>query len=392
MYSLRGYQGDAVREGLDFLLTPQRDVAGLIVAPTGSGKSLVIANIVKHLSGGCIVFQPSKEILEQNAAKLTDYGFPPAIYSASAGRKEVGQITLATIGSVASRPDLFSHVRYVIFDEAHLVNPKGGQLKTFTQMLGSGVRMLGLTATPFRLYTNSFGSMLRFLTRTRPNVFSKLVHATQIPDLVRHGYIAKPVYQRVTGFDVNAVEGNKSGSDYAEASLKRYYKRVGFDDRVVRTVRRAREVGRKRMLIFTSFVENAQNLADAVRGVEVLTGETPKAKREAILDGLRRGDVDAVANVGVAGTGLDIPQLDTVVLARPTRSLALYMQQLGRVVRPFPGLDKWVIDMVDSLGMFGPMEQLRLVSGGKKGTNYEFIGASGKPLTNVSFGFPSRGR
>jgi DNA repair protein RadD len=81
---------------------------GLVVLPTGSGKSLVIADVVSRLDGPCVVFQPSKEILEQNFAKFVAYGYRPAIYSASVGQRRVGQITLATIGSVRTKTELFS--------------------------------------------------------------------------------------------------------------------------------------------------------------------------------------------------------------------------------------------------------------------------------------------
>ena len=99
-FILRPYQEQAVDLGVKSLMASS--VPGIEVLPVGSGKSLVIANIVKRLDGPCIVFQPSKEILEQNYAKLVAYGEYPSVFSASLGKKQVGDITLATIGSVMS--------------------------------------------------------------------------------------------------------------------------------------------------------------------------------------------------------------------------------------------------------------------------------------------------
>jgi DNA repair protein RadD len=105
-YTLRQYQAESVAAGAEFLLS-ERKRNGLIVLPTGSGKSLVIAGIAERLDGAVLVFQPSKEILEQNLEKFQAYGFSPAVYSASMGRKGIGDITLATIGSVKNKAHLF---------------------------------------------------------------------------------------------------------------------------------------------------------------------------------------------------------------------------------------------------------------------------------------------
>ena len=94
--------------------------------PTGSGKSLVIASIAAQLDTKIVIFQPSKEILEQNFAKYQSYSSNPqgaTIYSASFGSKQRGQVVFATIGSVYKNPQLFADYSYLIVDECHFVNP-----------------------------------------------------------------------------------------------------------------------------------------------------------------------------------------------------------------------------------------------------------------------------
>jgi len=100
-YVLRDYQQEAVTAAKKYLLDKNAKKPVLIIMPTGSGKSLIIASIVEQIDAPLIVFQPTKEILEQNYNKMMDYGIMGVtIYSASCGKKEIGNITLATIGSV----------------------------------------------------------------------------------------------------------------------------------------------------------------------------------------------------------------------------------------------------------------------------------------------------
>ena len=126
MYELRDYQQEASDAAVKFFQTKSKD-NGIIILPTGAGKSLVIAEIAYRLDAPVLVFQPSKEILEQNYDKLMSYGILDAgIFSASFNRREIRKITFATIGSVKNYKDYFRKFKYVIIDECHGVNPQGG--------------------------------------------------------------------------------------------------------------------------------------------------------------------------------------------------------------------------------------------------------------------------
>ena len=116
-YQLRDYQQEASDAAIRFFRCSGNE-NGLLVLPTGAGKSLVIADIAHRLDGNVLVFQPSKEILEQNYAKLKSYGVEDcSIYSASFNSKEIDRITFATIGSVKSHMEDFNHFRYIKVDE-----------------------------------------------------------------------------------------------------------------------------------------------------------------------------------------------------------------------------------------------------------------------------------
>jgi DNA repair protein RadD len=379
-YTLRQYQEEAVTAGVEFLKSPVKHNS-IIVAPTGSGKSLILANIADRLRAPVLIFQPSKEILEQNLSKLADYGYRAAVYSASKGRTEVSNITLATIGSVVGKTDLFRNFRHVIVDECDLCNSKEGMYKGFlTAMNDAGAKALGLTATPYRLHSNSFGSELRFLTRTRPRIFEKMIYHVQNRELFDAGYLAKMEYASTNGFDRGRLEINSTGADYTDESVERYYRATNFPDKILTVIEREM-THRKNALVFTRFVKEAKYLADNFPGAAIVTGDTHKKDRERLIEGFKSGDIPVICNCGVLTVGFDYPELETVIVSRPTMSLRLYYQMCGRCIRPHPkkATDR-VVDMCGNLASFGRLEDLEIRDGG----NGKWYVASGhQQLTNI---------
>ena len=388
-YKLRDYQQQASDAAVRFFGDKKMKRNAIMVLPTGAGKSLVIADIANRLEGHTLVFQPSKEILEQNYLKLCSYGvLDCSIYSASFGRKEISRITFATIGSVKNHPELFQHFRNIIIDECHLVNPKEGMYKEFLSMLRC--KVLGLTATPYRLSSSrEFGSMLKFITRTIPRVFSEVIYQVQISTLLDMGYLSKLNYYPMTpvGWNELNLNVNTTGADYTDKSVVREYERIDFYGFLVSIVRRLLKpkVGGKRkgILVFTRFLKEAERLAKSIPGTAIVSGDTPKATREMILRQFKAGEIPVVANVGVLTTGFDYPELDTIVMARPTMSLALWYQIVGRAIRPHPSKEAgWIVDLCGNIKRFGEIKDLRLVDGGNgKWAVY----SKGRQLTNVRF-------
>ncbi len=380
-YKLRDYQKEATVRAVNFFRSKKIKGNAFMVLPTGSGKSLVIAAIAKALNEPTIIFQPTKEILEQNFAKLHSYGiWDIAVYSASFNSKEINRITFATIGSVKNKADLFKHFKNVIIDECHFVNASQGMYKKFLDQL-NGSKVLGLTATPYRLSSNSLGSQLKFLSRTRPRVFSHLIYFTQVSELAKRGYLSKVNYYNVKGVDVSKLRSNSTGADYTDKSLKRHYEEIGFNGLILNVIDRLLAVKRKNILVFTKFVEEARFIADQRDCVEIVTGETKKAERERILNDYKSGKIKVIVNVGVLTVGFDFPELETIVLARPTKSLALYYQMVGRGIRPHPDKkETWVIDLCQNYRRFGKVEELT-IDANKPGLWY--IKNNRQILTNV---------
>ena len=385
---LRDYQKAASDKAVAFFKDKNKKSNGVMVLPTGAGKSIVIADIAHRLNDYVLIFCPSREIVEQNFKKLCSYGILDcSIYSASFNSKEISRITFATIGSVKSHPELFAHFKNIIVDECHLVNPIEGMYKDFFDAVKC--KVLGLTATPYRLSSSrDFGSMLKFITRTKPHVFSEVIYHVQISTLLDMGYLAKLDYYSMnpSGWNELNLKVNTTGADYTDRSVQKEYERIDFYGYLVHIVQRLMnpKAGGKRkgILVFTRFLKEAERLTMSIPGCVIVSGDTPKKERERILEMFKVGEIPVVANVGVLTTGFDYPELDTVVMARPTMSLAMYYQIVGRCIRPYKGKTAWFVDLCGNINRFGEVSDLHLKD---TGNGKWAVFSKGRQLTNVRF-------
>lgn len=383
MFTLRPYQQKAVNAAISFFLDYTRNYNAVEVLPTGSGKSLVIANVVDQLREPVLVFQPSREILEQNLSKLAAYGYHAAVYSASKNRSEVGNITLSTIGSAISHKDLFDNFRYIIVDECHKINADEGMYKAFLNtLMEKGAKVLGLTATPYRLVNENYGPVLRFLTSTNPRVFREVIYCVQNKELFNSGYLSRLEYVTSNGFNRSRLKINSTGADYTDESVQTCLWASDLPNKLIHVIQG--EIDNKRsVLTFTRFCEEAEYLARKIPGAAIVTGETPKKLRTSIVEGFKKGNVPAVCNVGVLTTGFDYPELDTVIVAKPTMSLALYYQMIGRCTRPHYQKEfARVIDMCGNFESFGRVEDIEMVEQGIG--NWQVVSGN-KQLTDVCY-------
>jgi superfamily II DNA or RNA helicase len=364
-----------------------------------SGKSLIIAGIAERLQEPTLILQPSKEILQQNYEKFTSYGGHAGIFSASVGRKDLGMVTFASLASIMAKDRTgarrsmqhFLHYKNIIIDECHLQsNSVEGMLKDFLAEL-SHPRILGLTATPFRLYphTDRDGtrdSMLKFLTRTSPRIFGKVGYHVQVSELKERGYLANCRYFDVRselshGFDRNAIKVNSTGADYDEEALQKYYDTIDFKTDIVKLIRRVNATG-KQVLCFMSSVADAEFVSRELGNSATVTGKTSKAERDRAEEDFKSGKLRSVVNCGVWTVGFDYPALKVVLLARPLRSLVMYYQMLGRAIRPYNDECAWMICATGNLGVFGRVEDLR-VEFDPKNDLPMITGSGGRILTGV---------
>jgi DNA repair protein RadD len=363
IFEPRWYQREAIDAGVEFFLNGLVKYHSLLLLPTGSGKSLVIAEIAKALKGGVLILQPSKEILLQNYAKFVGYGYRAGIYSASAGSKLVDDVTFATVKSIADKPHLFKKFKYIIIDECHLVNAEEGQYQELIYRL-SHCKVLGLTATPYRLTSDFEGGMLRFLNQTTPKIFSKILYYVQNDVLFNEGFLAPLNYYDFNSVDRGELVMNKKGTDFTEQSVRAYYRKIDMPKKIIEVANKVLK-RRKNILIFCSLISEAITVAKGIPGAAVLTDETTPEQRTKIEYAFKCGRIRCVVNVRCWDTGFDFPGLEAVLIGKSTMSLGLWYQMVGRVIRKFiypDGTVKtgWVIDMGGNLRLFGKVEDLKI--------------------------------
>jgi len=367
-YKLRPYQEQAVSK---LLWSQKLEGADLCVLPTGAGKSIIIADLARRLNQPVLILQPTREILEQNYEKLTHYIEPIqiGIYSASMNRKDLGFYTFATIQSIYKKPELFAHFKMVIIDECHLVNPKNfnGMFTTFLKGIGNP-KVIGFTATPYRLdhiYTKlKTGEILthtttKLINRTKGRFWHRIMFNINNEDLIKKGYLVPLKYIDKTIIEHENIPTNISKSDF---NLEKYEEKIEKEkDSILEAVYFGMELA-KSVLVFCSSIRQASNLCDLVTGSAVVTAKTKKKERTRIIKEFREGKIQTVFNVGVLTIGFDHPELGCIVLLRPTRSIGLYYQMLGRGVRPAEGKEFCrVIDMTGTVKQLGKIESIKLI-------------------------------
>jgi len=374
MYKLRKYQEEASQIAVQTLRTSDKPFVLLLA--TGAGKSLVIADICHKLDEPVLILQPSKEILEQNYAKLKSYGVEDvAIYSASVGEKRIAKFTYATIGSIKNKPEEFAHFKYVILDECHQLNPKNqtGMLTKFLKDIDC-TKVCGLTATPYRLtqkyyYEGNdmfYTSHLKMINRIHPFFFKSVKYKIETADLIDQGYLAPILYRTDKEVDMLELEVNTTGADFTTDSLEKFWN----DARLKKMARIIQRIDEKcqRNLVFCSSLRQAnacrRMLEEMGIRAEIVDGKTPAKERTAMVEAFKAGEFKHMINVGVFTTGFDVPALDCVVLARPTMSLALYYQMVGRGVRLDPDRPDKKLRVYDLAGVvekLGRVETIRVV-------------------------------
>lgn len=360
MYKLRDYQSTSVVKGLE-ILNSDKARRELLVLPTGAGKSIVIAEIVKQLGEPIVVLQPSKELLEQNYQKFINVGGEASIYSASAGQKEIGHVTFATIGSIKKAVAELKRLKVtkIIIDEAHIGVKGGSQLRVFLNSLGIK-NVIGLTATPFILASTMNGAELKMLTKIQHKLFTNICYVSQINSMLKNKYWT-PLEYRIVEQDDTFLQVNSSGSDYTEDSMQSFYQNNDVQSQIIDNVEHCISEGSKSILIFVPSISEANDLSMKIKGSRSVSSLTPKKERDEITSGFKNRDIHVVINVGILTTGFDYPELETIILARSTMSFALYYQMVGRGVRIHDDKKQTVvIDLSENFKRFGKVEDFTI--------------------------------
>lgn len=340
--------------------------------PTGAGKSLIIAELVRLMFDTwpdhhprTLVIVPSKELAEQNAEKLAGQ-LPSHIslgyYSASIGKRQPDKdVIVATIGSVYAAAHLLGDIKIVIIDECHLVKPeKEGRYRNFLFDLAQfcHYRIVGLTATPFR------GNGV-WLTDGENPLFKGVAHKVTIKSLLDAGYLAPLVRPMDLANQIDTTGIATTGGDYNLEQLDQAVNEqlIPIADESVRVA-----ADRHHWLVFTPMVVSAHKFRDLLveRGItaQCVTGKTPKAERAQVIADFRSGKILCLITVMALATGFDAPEVDCILWLRPTISPVLYVQGAGRGLRIAEGkTDCLWVDFTDTTERLGAID---LIKGRKK--------------------------
>lgn len=373
---LRYYQEEAVRATFDYINKGGK--AGLAVLPTASGKSVVNAEIFRRIMTKrphvrMMMMTHVKELIEQNYEKLkTIWPTAPAgIYSASVGYKQYhSPIIFGGIQSAYRRPEIFGKINMLMIDEAHLVGPKAesmyGQLIGKLREKNPDMVVFGLTATPYRLGMGYLTSGPIF-----DDIFYDISTLDSFVRLIDEGYLCEliPIAAK-NEYDVSNVK--KVGGEFSERDLN---DKLNLDSITLGVVEETMNhiADRNKGIAFCISIDHATKMAqmfvDKGLRAQVVHGMMKKSERTKIIDAYRTGEINMLTNVGVATTGLDVPDIDYIVQARPTQSTALHVQMLGRGMRVHPSKkDCLVLDFAGNTKRLGPVNDPVVAIPGQKGT------------------------
>ncbi|WP_394130672.1 DEAD/DEAH box helicase [Marinobacter nauticus] len=344
-FTLRPYQQEAVDATLNHFR--KSDESAVIVLPTGAGKSLVIAELARLARRKILVLTHVKELVEQNHAKYQSYGLSGGIFAAGLKRKENHhQVTFASVQSVAANLDQFrDEYSLVIIDECHRLSGKEtSQYQRIIELLrqqNDSLKVLGLTATPYRLamgwiYRYHYRGFVRGSDDEQDKPFRHCIYELPLSYMINRGYLTRPelVNAAVAHYDFSALTQDRFG-EYAEKDVNQL---LSKHQRVTRAIiEQVMEMAAERqgVMIFAATVQHAQEIAGYLPEQEtaLVTGATDLRDRDQLIQRFKQRQLKYLVNVSVLTTGFDAPHVDLIAILRPTQSVSLYQQIVGRGLR-----------------------------------------------------------
>lgn len=343
MYKLRTYQQEAVDKTLAYF-RKKRDPA-VIVLPTGAGKSLVIAELARIARGRVLVLAHVKELVEQNHLKYESYGLEAGVYSAGLNKKDHQQkVIFGSIQSVANASsDFFNDFNLVVIDECHRVSMEGdtqyAQVIKKLKEKNNSICILGLTATPYRLgvgwiYNYSHRGVVQ---TTQERFFKQCVFELPLGYMIKNKYLTPPVKIDIPVTCYDFSELAESGKSYTAAQIEEVLKRQKrLTPLIIKNIIDITEnYHRKGVMIFSSTVKHAQEILECLPQdqAKIVIGDTDDQERDQIINDFKEKKFKYLVNVSVLTTGFDAPHVDVIAILRPTESVSLYQQIIGRGLR-----------------------------------------------------------
>lgn len=366
MFTPRQYQQDAV----DALFVYFEEHSGnpILVLPTASGKSLIQAEFIKQAielypKTRFLCLSHVKELLEQNTEKLKcqapslDIG----LYSAGLKRHDTdNQVIVAGIQSVYKKAHKFGCIDIVMIDECHLLSPvtttRYQKFITDLKIFNPKLKIVGMSATPYRMNHG-------LLTDGKGALFTHIAYDCDLKELIGLGFLC-PLSSVSTVRQADTSGVRLSGGEYIQKDLA---KTMNNDELTEAALDEAfKHIGnRHSVLVFCTGIDHTIRVRDKIRArgfdCEAVTGKTPATERANTLQRFKTKQLRFVTNANVWTTGMDAPNVDCIIVLRPTKSPGLHVQMLGRGMRIHPDKnDCLVLDFTDNILVHGPVDQITI--------------------------------
>lgn len=329
-YKLRGYQQELIDRIRQSLASGHRHI--IVQSPPRTGKTVVMAEIARRTTGKgnrvCFIIH-RKEVLEQAKATFKEQGVDPNLLEAG------------MVQSLTRHVDKLRPPEVILIDEAHHALAKSYMriLETFPQAY-----VLLFTATPVRTGRNQLDQ-----------IADDIIVGRSIKELTSLGFLAPFKYYAAKDKDVDDQKLRRSSTgDYVTASIEDAASHKIYSHTVDEYLAKA---GGKQAVVYTYSVEAAYHLAAEfnARGItaEAIDATTRPQVRDTAVRKFRDQQLKVLVNVNLFTEGIDLPNVDCVIMVRPTMSLALYMQFSMRCLNPRPGKTAVIIDQVGNWERFG---------------------------------------
>jgi DNA repair protein RadD len=346
--NLRQYQKEAVATVLDYLKSEQGSPC--LDIPTGGGKSWVIAALVAYYQGSRVcVLQHRKELVHQNHEKLCAIGVNAGILSAGLDRYDV-EATILVAGIQTACKRSLKPFDLLIIDEAHRIPFEGeGQYRTFIAA-NPGARVVGLTATPYRLDGGSVCG---------PHyILNKLCYRVTARELIELGFLSRLI-SKLPRAHLNTEGLHIRQGEYLQGEADARIAELDLQGALLEAINLCQ--GRRAILIFCPGRKTTER---ATRELDAMGSPTAKLysgiaadERDSVIRDFKAGHYRALCNINILTEGFDYPGIDAVVMLRPTLSTALYQQMVGRGLRVAEGKDNCLIlDFVGNIHQHGPAD------------------------------------
>lgn len=347
MIQLRDYQQQAVGDIRQAYRSGRK--APLFVGPTGCGKTVLFAYISEGTSrkgNSVLILVHRQELVDQTCRTLYQFGVDHGVIAAGRRPDRTHAVQVGSVQTVVRRLEYFRPA-LIIIDEAH-----HGTAGSWRKVIDANpqARILGVTATPQRLDG-----------RGLKDVFDELVMGPQVRDLIRNGHLSPPVYyappQAADLSKIHVVRGDFDQREVAEAMDQRSI----IGDAVEHYARICRGAP---AVAFCASVAHAQHVAEQFQAAGfaagTIDGNMDREDRREVVRKLGDGRLNVLTSCEIINEGFDLPIVTAAILHRPTMSLGLHLQQIGRVLRPAPGKTKAIIlDHVGNLARHGLAEDSR---------------------------------